>query len=902
MAEKPTYQELEQRLSLLEKESERRKRLEEINTTLFKIANAINVTSNQNELFHSIHHALGAIIDTTNFYIALYDKNDDSITFPYVVDTVDIHYPPVIAVSKTGSLTAEVIRRRRPLLMTKAEQHLLQGKQLLPIPSCSPSEIWLGVPLQTRGEMIGVMAVQNYQDSNCYDETDLNVMVAVADQVALAIDRKRAEETLIGSEQRFRKVLQDIPSLAVQGYSPDGTTQYWNHASELLYGYTAREAIGRNLLELIIPPEIRQEVRQAMQWMAETGQAIPASELSLLRKDGSRVAVFSNHTIVQIPGKPQELFCIDIDISERKKAEEALRKSEQKLMGYAAQMEQFSLSAASMISIKDEKIIFAKISQAIVEFSDFRRVLISLFKDEHPYRELIGHGGVAEDLVEKLRHIPLPKSWYDHVFLQGQALGRFSYYIPHTMKHILNQEATVYGEGQPPEDDSAWHPEDNLFVRLNDENGEFIGVISVDDSKSGQKPCLETIRPLEIYAGLIAQIIILKREQARRERLEEQLRMAQKMESVGRLAGGVAHDFNNMLGVILGHAEMAEDQVDQTHPLYDDLQEIRKAAQRSAALTRQLLAFARKQTVMPKVLDLNETVAGMLTMLRRLIGEDIELIWRPGLELWQVKVDPSQIDQILANLCVNARDAIKGVGEIIVETTNVTITGENGDHHVGVIAGDYVRITLCDNGPGMQENVVAHIFEPFYTTKGVGEGTGLGLATVYGAIKQNNGFIFVDSEEGRGTTFTLYLPRHHHPAIKENKNLPPEPTPGGRECILLVEDEETILQMTATLLQHLGYRVLAANSPEEAFRLADSSTEKIHLLLTDVVMPQMNGREMAEKLVIKHAGMKCLFMSGYTADVISHHGVLDEGVYFMQKPFSKAELATKIRTALQEPL
>jgi CheY-like chemotaxis protein len=315
-----------------------------------------------------------------------------------------------------------------------------------------------------------------------------------------------------------------------------------------------------------------------------------------------------------------------------------------------------------------------------------------------------------------------------------------------------------------------------------------------------------------------------------------------------------------------------------------------------------LLAFARKQTVMPKVLDLNETVAGMLTMLRRLIGEDIELIWQPGLELWPVKVDPSQIDQILANLCVNARDAIRGVGEIIVETTNVTITGENGDHHIGVTAGDYVRITLCDNGPGMQENVVAHIFEPFYTTKGVGEGTGLGLATVYGAIKQNNGFIFVDSEEGRGTTFTIYLPRHQNPAVKEEENPPSEPAQGGRECILLVEDEETILQMTATLLQHLGYRVLAANSPEEAFRLADSSTEKIHLLLTDVVMPQMNGREMAEKLAIKHAGMKCLFMSGYTADIISHHGVLDEGVYFMQKPFSKAELATKIRTALQEPL
>ncbi|MBU1567097.1 MAG: hypothetical protein KJ630_15915, partial [Proteobacteria bacterium] len=424
---------------------------------------------------------------------------------------------------------------------------------------------------------------------------------------------------------------------------------------------------------------------------------------------------------------------------DRKRSEETLLKSERKLAGYINQMEQFSLSAASMISLKDEKVIFAKISRAIVEFSDFRRVLISLFKDEHPYRELIGYGGVSEELVEKIRKIPLPKSWYNHVFSQGLLLGQFSYYIPHTMKHILNQEATIYGDGPPPEDSSAWHPEDNLFVRMNDENGQFIGVISVDDSKSGQKPSLETIRPLEIYASLIAQIIILKREQANRERLEEQLRMAQKMESVGRLAGGVAHDFNNMLGVIIGHAELAQDQISSTHPLFDDLQEIRKAAQRSAGLTRQLLAFARKQTVAPKVLDLNQALERMLTMLRRLIGEGIELEWLPGHEVWPVKIDPSQIDQILANLCVNARDAIAGVGTITVATENASLAGENLDDHRDCVSGEYVRITLRDSGCGMDKETLGHVFEPFYTTKGVGEGTGLGLATVYGAVKQNNG-------------------------------------------------------------------------------------------------------------------------------------------------------------------
>jgi signal transduction histidine kinase/ActR/RegA family two-component response regulator len=596
----------------------------------------------------------------------------------------------------------------------------------------------------------------------------------------------------------------------------------------------------------------------------------------------------------------QRIALLENESERRKRAEEALLKNERKLAEYANQMEHFSLSAASMISLKDEMVIFAKISQAIVEFSDYQRVLISLFKDEAPYREIIGYGGVSLELVEKIRAIPLPKSWYDKVFLQGEHLGQFTYYIPHTMKGILNQQATIYGDGAPPQDPSAWHPEDNLFVRMNDENGEFIGVISVDNSKSGQKPSVETIRPLEIYASLITQIIILKREQANRERLEEQLRMAQKMESVGRLAGGVAHDFNNMLGVILGHAELAQTMITAHHPLFNDLQEIRNAARRSADLTKQLLAFARKQTVAPKVLDLNSTMEGMLTMLRRLIGEGIELIWRPGSELWPVKVDPSQIDQILANLCVNARDAVAGIGKITVATANSCLDQANPDAYGQFITGEFVQITLHDNGCGMDKEVLAHIFEPFYTTKSVGKGTGLGLATVYGAVKQNNGFIHAASEPGEGTTFTIYLPRCKDQDAYVVQDARRESALPGQECVLLVEDEPTILKMTATILQCLGYSVLMANSPKEALHMAADFTGKIHLLLTDVIMPQMNGRDLANRLMLSRPELKCLFMSGYTANVIAHHGVLDEGVHFIQKPFLQPELAAIIRKALRE--
>jgi two-component system cell cycle sensor histidine kinase/response regulator CckA len=393
---------------------------------------------------------------------------------------------------------------------------------------------------------------------------------------------------------------------------------------------------------------------------------------------------------------------------------------------------------------------------------------------------------------------------------------------------------------------------------------------------------------------------ITERKQAEEERagLETQLRQAHKMESVGRLAGGVAHDFNNMLGVILGRAEMALEQVDPGQPLHDDLEEIRQAAERSAHLTRQLLAFARKQIIAPKVLDLSETVESMLSMLKRVIGEDIDLSWQPQADLWSVKVDPSQIDQILANLCVNARDAIGGIGKMTIETANSTLDAAYCAHHAGYVPGEYVRLAVSDDGPGMARETLSHIFEPFFTTKGVGEGTGLGLATVYGIVKQNNGFINVYSEPDQGTTFTIYLPRHAGKAERPWTEAPAEPAARGHETILLVEDEPAILRLTTRLLEGQGYTVLAASTPSEAIRLARDHAGEIPLLITDVVMPEMNGRDLAKNLLSLHPDLKQLFTSGYTADVIAHNGVLDEGVHFIQKPFSTQDLAAKVREVL----
>ena len=398
--------------------------------------------------------------------------------------------------------------------------------------------------------------------------------------------------------------------------------------------------------------------------------------------------------------------------------------------------------------------------------------------------------------------------------------------------------------------------------------------------------------------GMATQGII--RDITERKKLERELRQAQKMESVGRLAGGVAHDFNNMLGVILGYSELALNKMDAAHPFFATLQHIRKAAQHSADLTRQLLAFARKQTVAPKVLNLNDTVEGMLKMLRRLMGEAIDLVWYPGKNLGKVKIDPSQIDQILANLCVNARDAIGDTGRVTIETHPAIFDDDYCRLHPGSVPGKYVLLSVSDTGCGMNAETLSHVFEPFFTTKEIGKGTGLGLATVYGIVKQNNGFINVYSEPGFGTTFKIYIPRYTAKSEHTRKIETPKPAERGHETILLVEDEPMILDMTTSMLEQLGYKVLAATTPGYAISLAREYNGEIHMLMTDVIMPEMNGRDLAKNLLTLYPDLKRLFMSGYTADVIAHHGVLDDGVHFVQKPFTMRTIANKIRSILDQ--
>ncbi len=389
-----------------------------------------------------------------------------------------------------------------------------------------------------------------------------------------------------------------------------------------------------------------------------------------------------------------------------------------------------------------------------------------------------------------------------------------------------------------------------------------------------------------------------KQAEEDREALQRQLLQAQKLESIGRLAGGVAHDFNNMLQAIIGNTELALEHITPQEDIHTDLQEIRKCAQRSTDLTRQLLAFARQQTIAPKVIDINETLESMFNMLRRLIGENVKLTWLPGKNLPTIMFDPAQIDQILVNLCINACDAMTNNGHITIKTERIELTASDRIDTEEHIQGDYIMLSVSDNGHGMDTETLNQVFEPFFTTKKTGEGTGLGLPSVYGAVKQNHGMIKIESEVNKGTCVKILIPASTQPCPPKQEETASN-IPTGAGTILLVEDDRTILSLTKRLLVKLGYTVITAQNPIDAIKYADEHDENIDLLITDVIMPDMNGRELANTILSKYTQMKVLFMSGYTADIISQQGIMSQDTYFLQKPFSRKELSEALQHALE---
>jgi two-component system, cell cycle sensor histidine kinase and response regulator CckA len=401
--------------------------------------------------------------------------------------------------------------------------------------------------------------------------------------------------------------------------------------------------------------------------------------------------------------------------------------------------------------------------------------------------------------------------------------------------------------------------------------------------------------------GRISSIVTVRTDISSKVLLEEQFFQAQKMEAIGRLAGGVAHDFNNMLSVILGFTEIAKSKAPETGEFPEYLDQILQAGIKSADLVRQLLAFSRKQTVEPQIVDCNTLLESSRKMLKRLVGEDIDVRFMPAPDLWMVMLDPSQLDQVIVNLTVNARDAIRGVGVLTITTANVVLDQEYCRTHVYATPGEYVLLEVSDTGCGMSKEVLSKIFEPFFTTKKHGQGTGLGMATIFGIVKQNNGIINVYSELNHGTTVRVYFPRLRGKlaGFSEEKELT---SVTGNETVLVVEDDQAILELCRSILSESGYTAITETDPLKAIEVVAQRSTGIDLLLTDVIMPNMNGKELQQAIEKIHPALKTLFMSGYTSDIITHQGILAEGVHFLQKPFSKEQLARKVRAVLDQQL
>jgi PAS domain S-box-containing protein len=437
----------------------------------------------------------------------------------------------------------------------------------------------------------------------------------------------------------------------------------------------------------------------------------------------------------------------------------------------------------------------------------------------------------------------------------------------------------------------------------------LIGVVTLDaTARETVAFTLDLSERKRAEAARLEALAVAREEQQSRERAErallhteEQLRQSQKMEAIGTLAGGVAHDFNNILSIILGFSELLLSELGPSDPMRNDVEQIALAGRRASTLTRQLLAFSRRQVLQPKVVNLNEAIAATTDMLQRVIGEDIELAFLPAESLGSTLVDPGQMEQVLLNLVVNARDAMPRGGKLTIETGNVELDAAYRDDHLGVEPGSYVVLSVSDTGSGMDRATQARIFEPFFTTKELGKGTGLGLSTVHGIIKQSGGHVWVYSELGKGSTFKIYLPRTEQGLVEGERGAGASSALRGSETILLAEDDAQVRTLAATVLRRHGYRVLDAASGAEALVLVEQEREPTHLLLTDVVMPKMSGRELWQRLAASRPELKVLFMSGYTDDAVVRHGVLGSEFGFVQKPIGATALLTKVRAVLDGP-
>ncbi len=758
-------------------------------------------------------------------------------------------------------------------------------------------------------------------------------------------EQKLAEQKLRESEEKFFLAFNASPDAININRLEDGLFIEANSGFTELTGFTKDDIRGKTSLDINIWHDPQDRTR-LVQSLNEKGYC-ENLEAKFRRKDGRSITALMSARVISLENAPH-IISITRDISKLRDAEQQV--IEQKIL-FETMFN--AIDDGIIIADTDRKILFAnkgmektfgylpeKLRGKTTEFlyatsDDYQitgktafgkdavqreKLFVTMYKHrsgrEFPgetfgvklydqNNKWIGNLGIMRDIslrleteAERDRLIAAIEQTRDAIVITDKEANinyvnpAFEHITGYSYEEVLNKNPRILKSG---EHDKYFYRD--LWQKLN--SGQTFQGRMVNKRKDGKMFTEETtISPIFDREGQVTNFIAVKRNITEQVLLELQLQQAQKMEAVGRLTGGVAHDFNNILGVIIGYAEMVLEEVDSTDNLHDPLEKILDAAEHSADIVRQLLAFSRKQTISPKIIDLNKAVLGMLKMLHRLIGEDIELSWIPDPEELLIKMDPVQIDQILANLCVNAKDAISGAGKIVIETTRATFDEDYCLQHIGFHPGEFVQLSVSDNGCGIDKKTQNHIFEPFFTTKELGRGTGLGLSTVYGIVKQNKGFINVYSELNRGTTFVVYFPSSDTENRESAKIAAAKNREIRGETILLVEDELSLLAMTQKMLERMGYTILAANRPSEAIKIAEEYSGDIDLVFTDVVMPEMTGKEMAERIKPLYPNVRVLFSSGYTANVIAHNGILEEGIQFIQKPYSKDALANKLRSIL----
>lgn len=687
-------------------------------------------------------------------------------------------------------------------------------------------------------------------------------------------ERKQAEKALSDSEARKHAILESAMDSIITMDS-DGLVVDWNPAAENAFGYTDAEAIGKEMAELIIPPRFRESHRQGMARYLATGEARQLGkrlELSALRADGTEFPVELTITRNELEGNPMFTGYLR-DITERKKAADRL--SAQYTVTRA-------LAESNTIGEGASKIL-----QAICEGLGWEYgSLWAVDPDANVLRCAQTWQSLGDDAEE------FETRSCDSVFSPGIGLPGKVWNDGHPV-----WIADVVEESNFPRSADAakigLHGACAFPIRF---RSEILGVVEFL-SRSIREPDPDLLAMMVTIGSQIGQFIQRKRVEQALSESEEQLRQSQKLEAIGQLAGGISHDFNNLLTVIGGYSSILLNKLDHDSPFRVSVEEIKKASDRASGLTRQLLAFSRKQILQPKILDLNVVVSELDKMVRRLIGEDIDLLAITDPNLGNVKADPGQIEQVLLNLIVNARDAMPAGGKLTIETANAFLSADYALSHAA-LGGRYVMLAVSDTGCGMDAELRKHVFEPFFTTKATGKGTGLGLATVYGIVKQSDGHIWLYSEPGKGTSFKIYLPCIDEIVADSASGPGLGLAAKGSETLLLVEDEDQVRRIVQEILEQQGYAVLAAANGEEALKLAEVHGSKIHLLMTDVVMPQMSGRELAEELTTLQPKLKVLYMSGYTDDAIVRHGLLDASLNFIQKPFDAASAARKVREVL----